>query len=120
MSVNGNEPFTANADLSTHQYKIMVNSANGSCDRAATAGEATFGILQNKPESGEDATVRWAGPSKMVAGGTITGGGDVTTTASATATAVTSGDFVIARAITSAASGNIFDAVVNATGFKGL
>lgn len=118
MSVNGDEPWSASEDLSTHRYKIMVNSIS-TVARADTQGEATIGVLQGKPKSGEDAAVTVIGPTKIVAGGTIVGGGDFTVTASATAMAVASGDYTLGRAFTSAASGNIFDGYVTHAGFKG-
>lgn len=121
MGLEFNEKFTANEDLSSYQYYIVVNSSASTTDRriarAATAGEPTCGILITKPESLESGTVTMYGPAKVRAGGTIVGGGDFTTTASGTATATASGDYTLGRAITSAASGNIFDAVILHQGY---
>ena len=73
---------------------------------------ATIGVLQNKPESGENATVTILGKTRIMAGGTITAGAGFTTTLSATATATASGDYELGRSITGVASGGIFEGVI--------
>lgn len=70
------QTWTANADLSTKQYRGMrVVSGARKCDvisAAAAAGQIFVGVLQNKPLQGEDATVCAAGLTKGVAGAAIT------------------------------------------------
>jgi hypothetical protein len=78
-----------------------------------------IGVLQNKPKSGEHATVRVFGRSRIKAGGTITAGGAFTVTANATATAVASGQYILGIAITGVASGGIFTGFINHAGYKG-
>lgn len=119
MSTFFTEAFIANEDLSTHQYKIAVNSTGDLVARAGTAGSAVIGIIDNKPEADQDTTINVLGISRCIAGGTIVAGDLITTTASATATAVASGDYVLGTAITGVASGNTFKMIINHAGFKG-
>lgn len=51
--------IVAGADLSGQQYKPVNVSGV-----LATSADNVFGILQNKPQAGEHATVRWHGFSK--------------------------------------------------------
>lgn len=118
-STTNYETFVANEDLSTHQYKFMVNSEAQLVARAATAGEAAIGILQTKPTSGKTASVAVLGKTRCFAGGTITAGANVTATASATATAVASGDYILGNALTGVASGGLFMLEITHGGWKG-
>jgi hypothetical protein len=121
MGLEFNEKFSAYEDLSSYQYYVVVNSSTSTTDRgiarSATAGEPTCGVVITKTASLESASVTMFGPAKVRAGGTIVGGGDFTTTASGTATATASGDYTLGRAVTSAASGNIFDAIILHQGY---
>lgn len=119
IDARANQTFIANADLSTYQYHIVVNSAGPRVGRSATAGEPVIGVLQNKPQSGEHATITCLGFSKVKAGGTITAGGDFSATASATAVAASSGEYILGRALTSVASGGVFEAIITHAGYKG-
>lgn len=56
--------FTAGADLSDYQYCFVYLSAADTVTYTG-AGEAPIGILQNDPESGEDANVMLLGVSKL-------------------------------------------------------
>ena len=118
MSVNGkvNDTFIASNDLDSYQYTIQVNSIGKYTDRAGTAGAATAGVLQNKPQAGEHATVTILGKTRIFAGGTITAGAGFTTTVSGTATTVASGDYELGRSVTGVASGGLFEGVVTHAG----
>ena len=104
------EAFVASVDLNTSQFHIV--------DLAATAGKVTigaanggFGILQNKPQAGEHATVAVEGMSKCIAGAAVAVGNYITSAASGYASVVVSNDAgvkVIGRAVTAAASGSVF------------
>lgn len=61
-----NDAVAAGADLRTHQYKV-VNIAG---TIAATADTA-YGILQNKPNSGEPAQLKVFGRARALAGAAI-------------------------------------------------
>lgn len=116
------ETFKANADHTSNQYKFMVNSGSDSrVDLAGTAGEKVIGVLQNKPgAAGRAASVRVRGKSRIRAGGTIVGGGGFQTDASGTAIATTSGSQEVGTAITSVASGGIFEGEINQPGIVSL
>ena len=104
------EAFTAAVDLSTSQFHI-VDLDSTALNVTIGAADGGFGILQNKPQSGEHATVAVEGMSKCIAGGAISVGNYITSAASGYATAVASGlsaKKVIGRAVTAAASGSVF------------
>lgn len=60
--------FTAGEDLSSSQYRAIALDASGHAVVADTT-DMPIGILQNAPESGEAASVRLYGTSKVVANG---------------------------------------------------
>ena len=62
--------FEAGEDLSNDQYRFVVLSG-GKVYRPNASTDKAIGILQNNPESGEAASVRMLGISKLVAGETI-------------------------------------------------
>lgn len=83
----------AGADLTTKQFlAIKVNSSGQAV--VAGAGEFAAGILQNKPNSGQAATVAYGGISKAIAGGNVTAG--MTVAADATGKVVDAAEAVIA------------------------
>ncbi len=59
--------FEAAEDLSSDQYRFVVLASTGKVRRPDSASEVPLGVLQNAPVSGEAATVRIAGVSKVVA-----------------------------------------------------
>lgn len=63
----------AAADLSAKQFYGVKVDSNGKAALAG-AGDMCIGVLQNKPESGQAATVAYGGRTKMVAGGNVTAG----------------------------------------------
>ena len=69
------ESFVAGADLSTHQYKVVKLHTVAGQVVLAGAGEG-FGVLQNKPESGQEAQVRVFGLSRVVTKGSNAESGD--------------------------------------------
>jgi len=92
----------AGADLSGAQYKAIAVAGT-----VAAANDAAIGILQNKPQSGEHASVAIKGKMKGVAGGTISAGGRIKVTTSGFILAVASGDGSCGKlGITAAASGD--------------
>ncbi len=60
--------FEAHEDLSDIQYHFVTLQDNDSVRMLDSNAEFPVGILQNNPESGEEAVVRVAGISKLVAG----------------------------------------------------
>lgn len=103
--------FPANADLSSHQFKIVELLATGLVDISDL--RAGFGVLQNIPESGEAATVVTDGETKCMAGGTVAIGDSIHCVASGGwGGAVTSGSLtpinILGVAVEGVASGGIF------------
>lgn len=62
--------YEAAEDLSNDQYRIVVLSS-GKVQRPDAATDIGLGILQNAPGSGEAASVRLIGVSKIVFGETV-------------------------------------------------
>lgn len=98
----------AGADLSSSQYKAVAYAGT-----IAASNSAAAGILQNKPESGEDGTLTIVGRTFIRAGGAISAGGLIMVTTSGWLTAVVSGSLPCGRAFEAITSGSIGEAYVN-------
>jgi hypothetical protein len=72
--------FTAGADLSANQYYAVKVDSSGNVVLAG-AGENAIGIIQNKPTSGQAASVMVLGESKAVYGASVTAGGNLSVNA---------------------------------------
>lgn len=93
------------ADLDTKQYFIVKQHTDGTMILAAAATDKIVGVLQNKPKIGEAALVRWAGTTKVKAGGVIAVGAWVTSDANGNAVATTTDkDVVLGKYLGSASS----------------
>lgn len=119
MGLFHDETFLSITSLNDFQYHLMVNSTPNLAERNFVAGGIVAGVLQNKVGNSQHASVRMFGKSRVFAGGTIVAGEEISSTASATAVAVDSGDFVVGLAITGVASGGIFEAMIGNGGWKG-
>lgn len=109
--------FVAKIDLRNYQYRIVVNSTGGVGLPAADV--AIHGILQNKPNIGEHATVRVSGVSKVIAGAAIVQGAAITTMTSGFATtAANSTDYVLGFAETACNSGSTTSINVTQSGIS--
>lgn len=111
---NASIPVDASVDLSGQEYKACQITG----DVAGTLALAV-GILQNKPESGEDASLVFTGRTKMQSGGAITAGALLTVAASGFIVATTSGGYAFGFAETACASGGVFHGVVTHMGNGG-
>ena len=65
---------TAAADLSSSQFYAVKITAARAVNLASTGGEYIYGILQNKPTSGQAADVGILGISKAIAGAAYSAG----------------------------------------------
>jgi len=54
-------------DLSSYQYHFVTLDSDGKVQLLNAAGDTVIGVLQNDPGSGEEASVRVLGVSKVVA-----------------------------------------------------
>lgn len=87
--------LVAAADLSAKQYYAVKVDSSGEAALCSSAGEAVFGVLQNKPEAGRSASVAVQGVTKMIIGtGGLTTGAQWQTDATGAAIDAASGDFV--------------------------
>lgn len=107
-----------NYSTDAFQYKAVVNTPGG-CILSADTGERVTGIIQNKPKSGGGTTVRYTGPSDMVAGAGITEAAEVMATDSGYMVTATSGYYVLGSALTAASSGEQFKGLITHAGFNG-
>jgi hypothetical protein len=100
------EQAKAAADLRVKQYHIVRLSAKDTVNQASeAAAPSNWGVLQNKPNTNEHATVGLLGVTKLVVGSAVTVNALLTTSASGRAVnAATSGDYVLARALEAAST----------------
>lgn len=100
---------SAAADLSANRFHVMRLSAKDAVNVASLGTSSEIaGVLQNLPQSGEDATVAYSGESKITAGAAIAVNAHVTTNSSGRAVTVTSGSMAIGRVLeTATADGDI-------------
>ena len=66
--------LVAGGDLSSSQYKFVKMSADNTCVICAAATDVPIGVLQNSPESGEEASVTVIGGTKLVSSAAIAAG----------------------------------------------
>jgi|TARA_Y100000310_G_scaffold163513_1_gene163326 hypothetical protein len=111
--------MVANEDLSSMQYKIVYVDGNNGAKLRAAQGVGVLGVLNNKPQSGEHASVVVAGLTRCVAGGTVTAGSWITCSASGTGITVSSGEYILGKSITGVASGSNFQMLVQHNGYRG-
>ncbi len=106
----------AAADLSGKQYHFVRLSAADAVNQSSDAADRDFaGVLQNKPQANEAATVRRGGIQKVVAGASGSVHALITTNGSGRATAVLSGSnsLVVGRYLEApGADGNIVTAEI--------
>jgi hypothetical protein len=105
----------AAVDLSGPTYRIGLLDSNGEADLTTAAADKVFGIIQNVPESGEEAALLASGISKVRAGNTIARNDYFMSDASGTAVVAnsTATTKVIGQAITASASGGLFTGYIN-------
>lgn len=107
--------FPANADLSAKQYFIVKLDTDGvGVVLASAASDFSLGTLENKPASGEGASVHMrngAGTHKVVLGGSVSAVGGKLTADSAGKAVVTtnSGDHIIGYALQTGSAGDIIE-----------
>ena len=96
---------TAAADLSAKQYFIMRVTAADSVNVTTAATQVAIGVLQNKPGSGEAATLSREGDvTKLVAGAAIAAGASVTSGAAGKGATGATGNQCVGIALTAASA----------------
>jgi hypothetical protein len=97
----------AGADLSTHQFKFVVEASDGQIDPVGANGGDADGVLQNQPDAaGRAAQVAVAGIAKVKAAAAITQGSKVSSNGSGLAQTAASGHHVLGRAMNSVGAAN--------------
>lgn len=98
---NGN--CVAAADLRTKQYFAVKVTAAFTVGLCTVAGETVFGILTNKPNTGEVAAVTRIGLVPVISGAAVAAGAAIMTNASGKLiTAATAGSRIIGYALEAA------------------
>lgn len=114
--------FEAAADLSGKQYHFVKLSAANTVNVCSAITDIPIGILQNKPGSGEAATVCLFGISKVSADGTLAAGNLIGTSADSQADAITAGTdttvYTMGQALEAAAAGDTVSMFLNPTGSR--
>tara|TARA_R100000005_G_C4983015_1_gene192192 strand:+ start:977 stop:1360 length:384 start_codon:yes stop_codon:yes gene_type:complete len=114
--------FEAGADLSAKQYHFVKLSAANTVNVCSAITDIPIGILQNKPGSGEAATVCLFGISKVSADGTLAAGNLIGTSADSQADAIAAGSdttvYTMGQALEAAAAGDTVSMFLNPTGSR--
>ena len=99
--------FIAGEDLSSSQFKFVTLESDGQVDLADSAGERCFGVLENDPASGGEATVVVSGQTRITCGGTVAAGAQLQTDASGDAITAASGDVSMGYAMEAGVDGQV-------------
>lgn len=103
----------AGADLSGSQYYIVKTGSTARQVVLASAATSMLGVLQNKPNVDEVAEVAVMGTAKVIAGGTISYGDNVTVNASGKAITRTTENYILGTALEAGADGSIIEVLLN-------
>lgn len=104
-------PFDAGEDLSAAQYHAVQIGGT-----LATTGANAIGLIQNKPESGQDGTAGFMGRSRYRAGAAVAAGAQLTVTTSGWLITATSGSYPVGKALGAIGSGGIAEGIFNFAG----
>ena len=108
--------FTASADLSSSQYYFVKMSGDNTVTVCAAVTDKPIGVLQNKPESGDQAVVRVFGVSKFSVDATVAAGDVLGTSADGQGQPVSAGSettvFNCGQVITGGAAGTLQSALI--------
>lgn len=112
--------YEASADLSGSQYYI-VKMSSGKIALCSSDEDKALGILQNKPESGENAVVMTAGISKMVCGGSLSETEGIASDADGKGAPLTDADsYSLCNAVQAGEAGDIIRVSLNHNGKDAL
>lgn len=109
----------AAADLSTHQFKFVKTDTNGDVVLCSATTDIPIGVLQNKPQLGQEAEVLVSGVTKLVGAAGTAVGTLLATNATGLAAVVVAGTdttrYVVARTLQPTNNANeLITAVLNA------
>ena len=111
--------LTAAADLSSKQFYFVKLASATTVNVCTATTDRAIGILQNAPESGQEADIAIFGVSKVVADGTIAFNNVIGTSADSQADAIVPGTdtsvVTLGIAIQAASAGETFTMFLNPT-----
>lgn len=112
----------AHADYHAYQYYLMKITTAGRVQKCTVAGEAVYGVLQDKPTAQDmSCLVMTAGRSKVVYGDTVTMGTSLTTDSSGRAVPVAlSTDVVIGTAEEAGAVNQVGSVMLGTASLSGV
>ncbi len=87
------DTYVAAADLSAKQYFSVILDSSGQVAAHTSSVTPPLGILQNEPESGENARVCLSGVTKMILGETVDENDMVSPSATGSAVAAATGSY---------------------------
>lgn len=107
----------ADVDLSSSQYCFVKLTSTGVALCTAIT-DIPYGILQNNPIQGQNATVRVAGMSKLKMGGTVTKGQTISTSATSLGIVAATTSYQIGFCEVGANNGEIGSIMIQYIGIK--
>lgn len=118
-TIGPTKTFKSAADYEGKQFFIvwLANGIATLADDADVPGENIMGVIQNKPQAGANANLEVAMPhggatAKVLAGGSISAGAELTTDGNGEAIATTTeDDYVFGVALEDADDGDVFEYV---------
>jgi len=108
--------YPANADLSAKQYHFGIINASTKIAAVASQGADADGVISNAPSAADqECSLDIAGVVKVMAGATLTAGMLLTPGADGRAEEGASGDYIVAKAITGGADGELIEALLRSS-----
>ena len=111
--------LTASADNTSNQYKFVKMSGEKTVTVCAAATDLPIGVLQNAPDSGEEAEVTGFGVTKLIGTADLNYGDRIGTSSGGHAVAKTAGttDYIVGEVINgNGGAGGYITAFVNCAG----
>lgn len=112
--------FPSSGNLASSQYLFCNVNSSGLLEVNTTAGGVVDGVLQDAPgatgREGSLALLSAGGISKVVAGGNITAGGNVSSSNAGKAVASTTNAAILGKALEAGADGRIISVAI---GYRG-
>lgn len=108
--------YEAAADLSSNRWYAVKLDSDGKVAAIESTADIPFGILRNKPETGEAAEISPIGSGgvcRMILGATLDEGALCSTSAVGSAAAAASGSYTIGTVIKGGASSEIGSVMLN-------
>jgi len=111
--------LTASADNTANQYKFVKLSGEKTVTVCSAATDLPFGVLQNAPDSGEEAEVTSIGVTKLIGTADLNYGDRIGTSSGGHAVAKSAGtvDYIVGEVINgNGGAGGYITAFVNCVG----